>query len=1370
MKWLIYFFLLLLVIPTCLIVSSFAYTNPPSKEPPVEDFAELAKPAFRFYTEKDGLPSNNIKAVAFDQKGYLWIGTKDSGAAYYDGHKWTKVNMPNRLSSNYVVNTILPGSDGSLWFGTLGSGLYCLKDKQWTAYNKQLGMLPTDRIRYLLESIGADGRSILWVGTSAGLVKYENGQWTTFTTKNSGLLSDSIQCLLETKDLKGKRTLWIGTFNNNGGLTKYEDGQWTTFTTKNTPLPSDTIFSLLETKEVDGQPTLWVGTDGGLAKYQGSQWTIFTMTNSLLPSNHISALLSSRSIDGKPTLWIGAYSGGLVKYQDEKMTVFNTKNSNLPDSNISSMQEIMEVNGQRTLWLGTDEGLVKYQEGLWTSFDTKNSGLLNNKVYSFLKSYGANNQATLWFATQQGLTKYENGQWTTLTNKNTNLMSSNIDKILEHKGATGSATMWLALGSIGLAKGEAGKWTTFTPKNSGLPDDTIINIIESKDPNHKPCLWLATFFGGLVRYEYEEDKWTVFNTKNSALLSDDVYCLLETIDADNQATLWVGTYTSGLAKYKDGKWTLFNTKNSMLPTNSILSLAEIKTIDGRRTLWIGTDGGGVAYFNPDEIEGKWTILSDSTNPALPNNVVKSIFQDYQKRIYICTSKGVLRLTPRIPTAENLATFNAYTFTTEDGLPSNDSMRDSYMLDEQGHIWLGTSTGVAVLDTNKVLESSAPKPLLVKRILVNGKEYRKANPTDASNKEANIGIYGDLIDKEGLVYNQNNITFEYALLSYFKEKETLYQTQLVGNDEKPSEWTTENRQNFNNLAAGNYRFKVWGKDSAGNISGPLEVAFRVNPAWWFTWWAYFFYFAIITSAIYGFTQLWLRSLKQTNLLLENKIIERTAIIAEQKEVLANKNKELMESEKRAMEANRAKSTFLANMSHELRTPLNAILGFVQLMERMPDRVKADKEKLAIIMHSGEHLLGLINGVLSISKIEAGQVSLNNQVFNLWRLLDNLEEMFILRAQTKNILFEVYYDPKLPQSVIGDEDRLRQILINLLGNAFKFTDKGKVKLKVSYENDRAVFEVQDTGQGIDKLELTTLFQPFVQTQSGLNSKEGTGLGLAISRNLIQLMGGDIQVQSQLGIGSTFSFDVILPTSVVVEPVIKQQKVVGIEPTQQEYRLLVVDDIAEGRAFLAELLANLGFSVKQAANGVEAVEIWQEWHPQLIWMDMRMPIMDGNEATKLIRKKEQEAPYSNQPNKTIIIALTASSLEEDRATIIANGCDDFVLKPFKVELIFEKLAQKLGVKFIFEEEQGELISNKKSPLTEQLTSRRLASLPPTLLEQLSSAVIKGNVELAKSVAAQIDKYDTEVAQGLEIMIKSYKFEEIFDLVAHLTPDTSS
>jgi CheY-like chemotaxis protein len=312
------------------------------------------------------------------------------------------------------------------------------------------------------------------------------------------------------------------------------------------------------------------------------------------------------------------------------------------------------------------------------------------------------------------------------------------------------------------------------------------------------------------------------------------------------------------------------------------------------------------------------------------------------------------------------------------------------------------------------------------------------------------------------------------------------------------------------------------------------------------------------------------------------------------------------------------------------------------------------------------------VLSISRIEAGKLSLDVRPFDLPELLSSVAGMVRARAEGKGLALAYETSVDLPRGVLGDDVKLRQVLLNLLGNAVKFTDQGRVVLRVRWADGRASFEVEDAGPGISPAERERLFQPFVQTESGRRSGEGTGLGLVISRQVVRLMGGDLLVESRPGHGSTFSFEVRLPAAALPGSA-AGARVVGLEEGQGQPRVLVVDDTVANRLLLERLLGYAGFEVRQATNGAEAVEAWTAFRPDAVFMDMRMPVMDGREATRRIRDLERGAA-----KRTVIVALTASAFEHERSDIRASGADEVVIKPFEVEAIFEVLARTLGVRY--------------------------------------------------------------------------------------------
>jgi CheY-like chemotaxis protein len=475
------------------------------------------------------------------------------------------------------------------------------------------------------------------------------------------------------------------------------------------------------------------------------------------------------------------------------------------------------------------------------------------------------------------------------------------------------------------------------------------------------------------------------------------------------------------------------------------------------------------------------------------------------------------------------------------------------------------------------------------------------------------------------------------------------------------------------------------------------------------------------------------------------------------------------------ASRAKSTFLTNMSHELRTPLNAILGFTQLMVRDKTLASHHREKLNIVNRNGEHLLELINDILSISKIEANRITLEEKIFNLYQFVEDLKDTFELRATSKGLQLMVERSPNLPQYLQTDERKLRQVLINLFDNAIKFTDQGSITLKiqpldpipnpVSNPSDyRIQFQVQDTGEGMAPEELKTIFDAFVQTSSGQKFEQGIGLGLPISRRFVELMGGKITVHSQLGIGTCFEFTIrVQPIdSANLTYLQPQYQVIGLDPHQPQYRILVVEDSEAHRQWLTKLLRSVGFDVMEANNGEEALNLVESYNPHLIWMDMRMSGMNGYQATQKIRAKKAKTLLTTPPNFSPfpkIIAVSASVFEEERQKVVAAGCDDFVGKPLTENLIWEMLKKHLGVKFRVEGSQ--LHKAEHHEIQDSIIVQALTTLPPELLNQLAMETQIGDSEKFLSLLAQIPPSQTFLINTLTELINNFEFELILHWV---------
>jgi CheY-like chemotaxis protein len=453
-----------------------------------------------------------------------------------------------------------------------------------------------------------------------------------------------------------------------------------------------------------------------------------------------------------------------------------------------------------------------------------------------------------------------------------------------------------------------------------------------------------------------------------------------------------------------------------------------------------------------------------------------------------------------------------------------------------------------------------------------------------------------------------------------------------------------------------------------------------------------------------------------------------------------------------------------MSHEIRTPMNAVLGYTQLLQRSPNLSPEQEHALKAIRRSGDHLLALISDILELSRIEAGHVELIPETFSVAGLLGDLDLMFRVRTDAKGLELTFDVAEEVPPHLVADRGRVQQVLINLIGNAVKFTERGGIVLRVRSE---AAFpddldapllvsmEVEDTGHGMDTMHLDAIFGSFEQVDSSPARNEGAGLGLTISRNFARLMGGDVVVSAQPGQGScfTFTFRSAAGAAGDLPAPPEYRQVLGIETGTGPRRVLVVDDRDTNRDVLVRMLQPLGFETREASNGLEGLEVFESWRPQVVLVDIVMPVMDGKEAIRRMRALPDT-------DGVAIVALTASTLQEERQTVLALGANAFLRKPFREEDLLEAIRIHAHINYIYGDEMSEPTPINGEQLSIAQARAALGGLPPALVARLRSIVMRGAINESRTIVEEIHPYDPHLADLVRQRADGYVLDELHAL----------
>lgn len=1191
-----------------------------------------------------GLSQNNVTCILQDKQGFMWFGTRD-GLNRYDGYDFDVYkNDPedsSSLSNNFITSMALD-QKGDIWVGTWGGGLdrFDVEKHRFVHY---AGIVHSDYINAVVQDY--EGR--IWIGSN------DHGVWVfdprtkkvallTSTQADPGSLSDNdVQAMIEDH----AHRIWVGT--SHGGLNLF-DPKTHSFKifehhdSDTTSLACNTIAELFE----DSHHRIWVGLrDGGLDLLEEGRGTFRHFRNDPRnPGSLARNVVLSLGEDDKGNLWFGTENGG-ISVLDPGLKSFRTYAHDDIDNNSLTNNSIYSIfrDPQGNMWVGTYDGginLLSKSANIFLHYkhSTSPESLSNNYVLDLLED-----KDNLWVGTDGGgldemdIRTGKFNHYIPGAPQGRSINGANVLSLYEDAGGN----LWAGTWGNGITViGKDGKvvrqYRHSESDSNSLGGDNVYSIRDDGEGT----IWVATYGDGLSQFNTKTGGFRhykhVASDPNSPG-SDRLHTLL----SDSNGILWIGTFDGGLDRLDEYTGIFKHFVHE--PGKNSLSNNTVNYVyaDSRHNLWICTADGLNLL---DRKTGHFTLYGPKD--GLPSSVIFGILEDEHGKLWVSTNNGLSRFDPETNQFKN--------FSTADGLQSNQFKAHACFKSPSGALYFGGVNGFNKFYPDSIREIPFDPPLLITGFSIFNKDVPIGDSAHPSPLTQDITSTKEI----RIPYNSSVISFEFGSLNYTVPAKKHYAYRLDGFDDAWNDVGTKRTATYTNLDPATYTFQVRGWDNDGNWSPTIAtVKLIVTPPFWQTWWFRVLAIILTVGAVVGVFRLRLHTVRMQKKKLEAEVEQRTS-------QLATSRDEERRAREQAEKASRAKSEFMANISHELRTPMNAIIGFTDLVLTTVLQ-RPQREYLENVHRSGYNLLGIINDILDYSKMEAGKLTIENTAFKLCQLVEQTVDTLAIKAFEKKLELICETDPSLPVQVMGDPGRIQQILINLLGNAIKFTEKGEVV--VSLERGAVIqasdgrrlqpltLSVKDTGIGIPKEKLNHIFESFAQADSTTTRKYGgTGLGLTIARNLAEMMNGVLEVRSETGIGSVFALrltleivDEMSTVPAVTRPVLK--------------RVLVVDDNITNCHLLENIFNYLGVESRICTGGDEALDILRQVPEEnqfdLIVTDHQMPLMDG---VTLVRKIKELLKGRRQPFILMLSSLDKGMCVEDAEQI---GIDMFLSKPVKL-----------------------------------------------------------------------------------------------------------